>query len=104
MKNINNAIFLSPFLLMGFLLGCGVTPKSAAEDACGCASKVLTEDLEGDTDRDIRVKLRECTKKSKEFRETFSVDKKQLQEYNEAVEQCVDVFRKDHGLRGSSPI
>ena len=104
MKAKINPIFYFPFCMLLFLWGCKMTPQTAAGEACGCVGEILEADEDGDTDREIRKKLEKCGKKSKAFREQFSVEKKQLREYKEAVEKCLQPLKEKHGLRGSAPI
>ena len=104
MKAKINLILYVPFCMLPFFWGCNMTPQSAAGEACGCVGEILDADEDGETDKEIRKKLEKCTKKSKEFREKYSVEKKQLREYEEAVKKCLQPLKKKHGLRGSSPI
>lgn len=88
---------LSIFLL--FFAGCGVTPKSAANEACGCVAAALESEAD-----DWAKEMNKCTKMSMEFQEKFSADKQKLKKYKELAEKCSEEPLKEKKWRGAPPI
>ena len=90
------------FILAGsvsLFIGCGVTPKSAAAEACGCM--VLALESEAD---DWEDEMNECGKMSLKFQEKFSANKQELKQYKEVVLQCSEEPLKDKKWKGAPPI
>ena len=87
------------FGVISFLVGCGPTPQTDAAEACSCMGAALESEAD-----DWEKEMDKCTKMSKKFLEKYSVNKKQVKEYKEAVLQCSEGPLKDKKWRGGPPI
>ena len=90
------------FILLGyfsFLVGCGPTPQTDADEACACMGAALESEAD-----DWEDEMNICTKMSKKFQEKYSVTKKELKEYKEAVLKCSEGPLKDKKWKGGAPI